>query len=246
MRELIQDGVAVVLKLWSFVEGGLEQHEIGILFVHHKVSDPGSHDELSDRDLVASGPLHVVVVQVLLHHLVEEHSNLEEGRNVLRLLVLRSGEDGRALGKDIGECVNDRVGIYGHPPVLRIVVAVLDAEHAEDGAHLREAVFLSVDSDDCVRKSTSKLTTISSSLLGLPGLGFPRYLIVLLAVVLKDLLERVAAAVEVEVGPLNFLFEDIFALVRISFSSPHWLRGFDCIVWSLVLTIEGTHFIFWF
>ena len=224
MRELLHDVGAVGLELGSFVEGGLELRAEGILSVHHEVSDPGSHDELSDRDLVASGPLHVVVVQVLLHHLVEEHSNLEEGRNVLRLLVLRSGEDGRALGKDIGECVNDRVGIYGHPPVLRVVVAVLDAEHAEDGTHLREAVFLSVDSDDCVRKSTSKLTTITSSLLGLPGLGFPRFLVVLLAVVLKDLLERVAAAVEAEVSPLNLFLEDSFALG--SFAAGAWLSAF--------------------
>ena len=208
----MHDVGAVSLELGSFVERGLELCAEGILSVHHEVSDPGSHDELGDRDLVASGPLLVVVVQVPLHHLVVELSNRDESRNVRLLLVLRSEEDGRALGKDIGECVDDRVGIASHLPVLRVVVAVLDAEHAEDSAHLRETVLLSVDSDDCLRKSTSKLTAISSSLLGLPGLGFPRFLVVLLAVVLKDLLERVSAAVEAEVRPLNFLWEESFAL----------------------------------
>ena len=224
VRELLHDIGAVGLELGSFVESSLELRAEGILSVHHEVSDPGSHDELGDRDLVASGPLLVVVVQVLLHHLVVELSNRDEGRNVCLLLVLRSEEDGRALGKDIGECVNDRVGIAGHLPVLSVVVAELDAEHAEDGAHLRETVLLSVDSDECVRKSTSKLTAISSSLLGLPGLGFPRFLVVLLAVVLKDLLKRVAAAVEAEVSPLNLLLEDSFALG--SFASGAWLSAF--------------------
>ena len=48
MRELLHDVGAVGLELGSFVEGGLEWLAERILRVHHKVSNPGSHDELSD------------------------------------------------------------------------------------------------------------------------------------------------------------------------------------------------------
>ena len=77
---------------------------------------------------------------------------------------------------------------------------------------MSESVLLSVDSDGCLRKSTSKLSASASSLLGLPGFSFPGGLVVLLAVVLKALLERVSAAVEAEVAPLDFLSEDSSAL----------------------------------
>ena len=86
VRELLHDVSGVGLEFRSFVESGLKGLAEWVLGVHHEVSDPGSHDEFSDRDLVAGAPLFLVMIQVPLHHLVEELRNRDEGLCILLLL----------------------------------------------------------------------------------------------------------------------------------------------------------------
>jgi len=86
MSKLLHDVSTVGLEFGSFIKGALESWAEWVLLVHHKVSDPGCHDEFGDRDVVASGPLLAVMGQVPFYHLVEKLRNRDKGLCILLLI----------------------------------------------------------------------------------------------------------------------------------------------------------------
>jgi len=172
-----------------------------------------------------------VVGKVSLDHLVVELGNGEEGLNVLLLLRLWSEQDGSSLSKNIGVGVDNLIGVAGHLPVLRVIVAKLDAEHAEDGAHLRELVLFAVDSDAGLGKSTAKFATLASSFFGSPAFRSLRGLVLRLTVILEELHERITTTAHAEVVPLDGLVEDSLALLDTATTTGGsvggWLSGFS-------------------
>ena len=159
-----------MLELGSGIEGGLQHWGNWVLIVHEEVANPGGHDEVARADAVATDVLAVVMAEALLDNAVEQLGKSDEVLDVLLLLVLWSEQDGRALAEGIGPGVNDHVVIASALPVLGVVVAVPDAEHAEDSAKLGKAHFLALDSTLGIGETATEFATIASGLLGLPAL----------------------------------------------------------------------------
>ena len=78
--------------------------------------------------------------------------------------------------------------------VLRVVVAVADAEGAEGGTGLAHVNVLSVHNAINLGETTAELTTLTSGLLGGPGVLLQSTVSVGLAVVLEQLSQRVATS----------------------------------------------------
>ena len=108
-----------------------------------------------------------------------------------------------SLRQEVGPCVDNRVGVAGLLPVLGVVVAVLDAERAEDGTKLSKTVLFATNSDGSLGETTTKLSTLALSLCCLPSLWIPRLLVVSLTVVLEKLFERATATLQAKVFPLD-------------------------------------------
>ena len=159
-----------MLELGSGVEGGLQHWGNWVRLVHEEVANPGGHDEVARAEAVATDVLAVVMGEVLLDQGVVQLGKSDEGIDVLLLLVLWSEQDGRALAEGIGPGVNDWVVIASALPVLGVVVAVPDAEHAEDSAELGKAHFLALDSSLGLGETATEFATTAGGLLGLPAL----------------------------------------------------------------------------
>ena len=186
----------------------------------HEASD----NEVGDRDAVAGGILTLVVSHVGLEKLGELDNDAAEllHASFAALIVLSEGD--RRLGsEDVSKGVDDGVDVAALLPVAGIVVAVADAEGAEDGAELGHTVGLALVGDEGLRKTATELATVTSSLAGLPAaLDVLVSLDELLSVVHEHLLERLttAEAGEVLKGDLG---ESVLALGGTT-ASGGWLR----------------------
>ena len=211
--ELSHHSLAVGLELGRLVELGHESLAAGVRGVHDEVADPGSHDEVAHANIVATNELAAVALELALNNLVEFATDGDESCDVLVLLVGWSEEDGGGLAEDISPGVDDGVVVHGALPVLGVVVAKPDGEHAHDGTELTKVVDLAAGVEINLGKTTSELATIACSLLGFPSWGSVADLLVLLTVVLEHLSDRVGAAVEaIEVLEFDALGHGVLAL----------------------------------
>ena len=202
-----------MLELGSGVEGGLQHRGNWVRLVHEEVANPGGHDEVARAEAVATDVFAVVMAEVLLDQGVEQLGKSDEGIDVVLLLVLWSEQDGRALAEGIGPGVNDWVVIASALPVLGVVVAVPDAEHAEDSAELGKAHFLALDSALGLGETATEFATTAGGLLGLPALWRLIDLLVGLSVILKHHSEGVGTTVQTEVVELDRVREQILSLL---------------------------------
>ena len=185
-----------------------------ILRVVDEVTDPRSHDEVTHANAVATDEFASMVTHLRVSHLVELLCDRQEILDVLWLVSLGTEEDFGAGTKDICPSVNDRIMVERALVVLRVVVAVLDAEHAEDGTELSHALLLAIDGDLSVGESTSELATLTSGFLGFPALSGLTNLLVLLTMVLEHLRERISTSIKsIKVVELHALIEKILAFL---------------------------------
>lgn len=145
--ELGQDGLAVLLELGGLVAASLELLAERILWIVNKVADPSCHDEVAHANAVSTDKLATMVTHLCIDHLVELLGNRKEGFDILGLVCLGAEKNLGAGTKNIRKGVNDRIVVHRAFVVLRVVVAVLDAEHAKDGSHLTQVLSLAIDGD---------------------------------------------------------------------------------------------------
>ena len=157
------------------------------------------HHEVSNCDLIACCKLTAVVGQVPLHDcmvlLGQPDVSLDRGG-----LLVRWGEhEARKLAEHVCEGVNDRVDITERLVVPLVIVAIPDAERADDGAELGYALFLTIIGKDYLWEATTELTSVAACLLSLPIWHVLGFLNVGLSVVLKHLSEGITASHSLEV-----------------------------------------------
>lgn len=154
-----------------------------------------------------------MVGEVLLDQSVVFLGEFDKFLDVFILFVLRSEQDGRAQAKGIGPSVNNWVVIASALPVLGVVVAVPDAEHAEDSAELGEAHLLATDFALGIRQTATEFATLAGGLLGFPALWRLFNLLVGLSVVLEHHSEGIGTTVQTEVMELDRIREQVLSLL---------------------------------
>ena len=166
------------------------------------------HHEVSDGDCVACCELTAMVGQVLLHNAVVLLGQLDVSLNGCGLLVGRSEHEARKLSEHVCEGVDNRVNVTACLEVPGVVVAIPDAELAEDGAKLGKSVLLAILSEDCLREAATEFTSVAACFLSFPIGHVFGDLIVGLSVVLKHLSEGITASHSLEVPEGDTAWDD--------------------------------------